>query len=226
MPIEPTPSGDAAKPSEKKMPEPDSSLTTAIGNRQYLSIPRWIVYFQAALLGIVATTFFIFGLMVGSITSDGQPRIAKTDVSIKGQVFYQTNGDAKPDEGAVIFLLPTSRRPAERAPANLVSPSGFQPLDNPGIEKVHQLGGAIVRADENGRFEVVVDGNNGPGVDYFVLAVSCNQPNVDDSPLTKQQTAAVGTFFMPVERLVEDRAIYWSTISAGTERIEMMDIHF
>ena len=31
-----------------------------------IAVPRWVVYFQAALLGLVATTFFIFGLIITS----------------------------------------------------------------------------------------------------------------------------------------------------------------
>ena len=40
----------------------------AAGN---IVLPRWVVYFQASMLGVCAATFFVFGMMVGNVTSTG-----------------------------------------------------------------------------------------------------------------------------------------------------------
>lgn len=194
---------------------------------QLISVPRWLVYFQAGLLGVVATTFFVFGLMVGSLTSGSErPNDAKVDCRVSGRVTYRERGETKPDEGAVVFLLPKNRKPDERMDASSVSPAAFQALDNPGIEKLHQLGGAVVRADENGMFEVIIDGNESDGIDYHVLVVSRNQAGTETEQLSKPQVAAIGTFFMPVERLVHDRAIYWSSLTARSKSQKLSAVEF
>ncbi len=162
---------------------------------QRVALPRWIIYFQAALLGIVATTFFIFGLMVGSLTSRTDANASERfDCRVAGQVEYRQNGELRPDEGAVVFLLPKSEKPDERAAAYPVSPEGFEPLDNPGIEILHQLGGAVVRTDEQGKFDVLIDGNAGRGIGYHFLVVSRHQTRAESESLSKQQVAAIGTF--------------------------------
>lgn len=180
------------------------------------------------MLGIVATTFFIFGLMVGSLTSSGNPSASETfDCRVSGVVEYEdANGDPLPDEGAVVFLFPAEGKPQERAAASSVSPDSFQALDNPGIEIVHRLGGAIVRADENGEFEVVVDGTPGSGKDYYLLVVSRNQAAGNAKPLSKKQVAVIGTFFLPVERVMNDRAIYWDELTAQSDRMTLPLVSF
>ncbi len=57
-----------------------------------ISVPRWVVYFQGALLGIVAATFFIFGLMVGSITSETSVKPLVKSCQVNGEVTYSTGG--------------------------------------------------------------------------------------------------------------------------------------
>ena len=213
--------------SEREPNAEDQRSNSVTSILQTVEIPRWIVYFQAALLGIIATTFFIFGLMVGSLTSGVDVNAeSRFDVRVSGTVEYRTDGKLLPDEGAVIFLLPKQEKPDERAAARPVSPAGFRALDNPGIEIVHQLGGAIVRADENGKFNVLIDGNAGLGIDYHLLVVSRNCSRDEAELLTKQQVAAIGTFFMPVERLVNDQAIYWSSLTAREKVIELPKVEF
>ena len=48
----------------------------------------------------------------------------------------------------------------------------------------------------------------------------------ESAPLTKQQVAAIGTFFMPVERLVNDHAIYWSSLTAREKNIKIPNVVF
>jgi len=191
-----------------------------------LTIPRWVVYFQAALLGIVATTFFLFGVMVGHQTAGISSDIGETfDCQISGTVQYKKNGKFVPDAGAIVFLLPRDRQPAERAPANLVSPSEFQPLQNPGIDAVHQLGGAIGRVNEAGDFHFIVDGSH-KGIEYFVLVVSGNPSQSTAKKMTKQQVAAISTFFLPVERVLEGHPFHWSSVVARRPQQQLPAIQF
>jgi hypothetical protein len=195
--------------------------------KQLVSVPRWVVYFQAALLGIVATTFFVFGMMVGSLTSGSSDQVNLTfDCRILGSVVYRVDGNLRADEGAVVFLLPVNEKPDERAPGKLVNPETFKALDNSAIERIHALGGTVVRADQNGQFDIVVDAKDGNGLEYYLLIVSKNVRGVDTEPMTKEQVASIGTFFIPVEDVVEDRSFYWLKLAADSDRIDLPEIEF
>ena len=82
---------------------------------ELIEVPRWAVYSQAALLGLIATTFFIFGMMVGNLTSNSSAEINQTfDCRVVGSVAYRVDGDLRADEGAVVMLLPQDRKPDVR----------------------------------------------------------------------------------------------------------------
>lgn len=191
-----------------------------------VSVPRWVVYFQAGLLGVVATTFFVFGLMVGNLTSGSTEVNASFDCRVVGSVAFRSRGDLRADEGAVVFLLPKDKQPDERSPGRLVNPETFKALDNSAIDRIHELGGAVVRADENGQFDVVVDASYGNGIEYYLLIVSKNRRGVETTPMTNEQVGAIGSFFIPVEDVVDDRSFYWEKVVAAEERLDLPEIEF
>lgn len=202
------------------------------GWTELVSIPRWVIYFQAALLGIIASMFFVFGMMVGSLTSGDSLNGAQVvDCRVIGSVVYRDDGALMADEGAVILLLPKDRKPDVRSPGKLVSPATFKALDNVGIDRIHELGGAAVRADENGQFNVVIDSNLARSLEYFLLVVSNNVEGVSigsgaETTLTKEQAAVIGTFFMPVEEVIDNRTFLWMKLNVDGKRIELPDIEF
>ena len=195
---------------------------------QTIPIARWVVYCQAALLGLIAFSFFMFGMLVGSFTSTGGNQVnARFDCRVLGSVAYRDqSGDLLADEGAVVFLLPCDQKPQERSLASLVSPETFKVLDNPAIDSIHELGGAVVRADQNGRFDVFIDASYGDGMDYNLLIVSKNVRGVATDPMTKEQIAGISTYFAPVEDVVQDRSYYWVKITADGERIDLPEYEF
>lgn len=185
-------------------------------------LPRWVVYFQGALLGVIAATFFVFGLMVGNLTSGSNSAAEqRTDVQIEGEVVYVREGQEVSDINAVVMLLPAHSKPDERSSGRAVNPDSFEPLNNEGIERVNELGGAIVRVDDGGKFDLVVDG---PG-DYYVVVISANR-KAGEVSLSKSQTATLATFFRPVEEVVGDKEFYWSTISARGDRQRIKKVVF
>ncbi len=193
-------------------PEQDVEQQT----KDVISVPRWIVYFQGALLGIVATTFFVFGLMVGDLTSGSDPQTtAKIDCRVYGKVYYRSDGKNLPDSGAVVMLLPKNAKPQKRSNARLLNPDSFKPLENEGIKVIHGLGGAVVRVDERGNFDVKVDAP----AEYNLLVVSKQrEADPDEHSLTKAQKAMIGTFFIPVEDLLDDREFHWSDVYANSDQ--------
>lgn len=195
--------------------------------REPVSIPRWIIYTQAALLGGVGTLFFLFGILVGHFTSDRGAEVNATfDCRVIGTVAYRIDGDLRADEGAVVFLLPEMKKPDQRSPAELVNPATFKALDNAAIDRIHELGGAVVRTDENGSFDVMVDANYGNGISYYLLVVSKNKRGFDTSQLTKEQNAVISTFFIPVEDVLDDRSYHWMKVVAYEERLDLPEIEF
>ena len=190
-------------------------------------VPRWIVYCQAALLGLVAIGFFGLGIAVGYFSTDSEAASKSTfDCRVIGSVVCRHDGDAIADSGAVVFLLPKISRPDARAPGHLVNPDTFKALDNVAIDRIHELGGAVVRADENGEFDVFVDGRYSTGIDYYLLVVSKGKRGVDTKQMTKEQAAVIGSFFIPIEDVVEDRSFYWSEVNAYEERLDLAEVEF
>ena len=108
----------------------------------------------------------------------------------------------------------------------MVHPDSFQALDNEAIDRIHRLGGAVVRADENGHFEVTIDSNAVVGVPYQVLIVSKNGAQEDGSSLTKDQFASLAEFFSPVEDLIENRPFFWMELIADGERVDLPEVEF
>jgi len=213
-------------PTKNARLEMADAAATVVRDDKLITLPRWVVYFQAALLGLIATTFFVFGLMVGSLTSGTEAETGATfDVQVTGAVVWDHGTGWVADEGAVLFLLPRTGKPLERAAGNSVAPDSFEPLNNPGVAIVNRLGGAVVRTDTTGKFDILIDGSES-GIDYFVLVVSRNQIEKKPHSLTKQQLAAIGTYFVPVESVINDRAMYWSTLKASKEKIDLGTIKF
>jgi hypothetical protein len=138
---------------------------------ELVAIPRYVLYLQGGLLGVVALVAFTIGMLAGGaiLTQPPAPAAAQACV-IRGSVTYASGPRQLPDEGAVIAVLPQSQaKPDERAPVAGLRPEDPTPGDtNRGIAVLRDLGGAYTRTDANGRFELQVP-NRGR---YLVLVVS------------------------------------------------------
>ena len=185
----------------------------------HILLPRKVVYFQGALLGIVATTFFIFGMMVGSLT--GGPSTAKIQsCRVTGFVTFQKNGSSVPDSGSVVLLLPIDSANIQRQSPEQLRPNNFKPLNNPAIEMVHQAGGVVVRADESGKFDVYVDSPRS----FDLLVISRNQKG--KRVLTKSEMAGIGKFFLPVETLLGDNQFVWKRVATTGKQTDLGQVDF
>lgn len=214
---------------EQPLPNPtgvvgDSSESTpAVIGIDSITLPRWIVYFQGALLGVVAATFFVFGMMVGNLTSGANSTAEqKQNVHVSGEVVYMRSGREVSDVNAVVMFLPANKKPNERSNAKAVHPDSFEPLNNIGIDRVSDMGGSIVRVNEQGVFNVFIDGPQ----DYYVLVVSANRQPESAPSFNKRQKAAVATFFKPVEDVLDGHQFHWTTIFADREAMKIPRIVF
>ena len=202
-----------------ELPQDSSnSETTNTEKTNTITLPRSVVYFQAAFLGVIATTFFIFGLMVGSLTSNNgfEPEIVSCEVS--GEIVYEKNGVEYQDSGAVVMMISNTDRPTERLNPTSIHPDSFVPLENDVITTIHKLGGAIVRADDKGRFNIFVDSP----AKYELIVISKNK--ADGESLSKRQMAALSSYFRPVENLTANKAVHVSSLKVNAKQKEVPKI--
>jgi hypothetical protein len=134
-----------------------------------ITVPRYVLYTQGALLGVVALVAFTLGALAGSaVLSPAPPQTEPC--TIRGSVTFTSGPRMRADAGAAIALLPqTAGRWEERAPVAGLGP-GDSPLDDDqrGLSIIRAAGGACARADLNGRFELRLPH---PGR-YWLLVVS------------------------------------------------------
>ena len=188
-----------------------------------LLIPRWIVYFQGAMLGVVAATFFVFGMMVGTVTNREAGQTVNQFVGeISGTVRASQRNGLEPDDAAIVLLLPEGKRVAERISPKSIHPRSFEPLGNPVIDLVANLGGAVTRTDEKGRFQVQVEGPE----TYTLLVISNQSQQKSPQPLSKRQKAELANVFRPVEDLIGEQQFSFSRIIVDQPKLTVPPIAF
>lgn len=187
-----------------------------------VAIPRWIIYSQAALLGIVGATFFVFGVMVGSFGSGhpNKPSSLPTSCRIQGVVQFNLAGERLPDAGSVVYLLPDPpSRISRQSPAH-VRPHDFQPLENEAIEWISSQGGSVVRVNRDGRFQLYAEPGN-----YHLLVVSKAVGGTSPG-LDRHQRATLSQFFFSVELLIGDQRDIWKELAVENERATLQPLIF
>lgn len=191
-------------------------IDDSVDTSQTITLSRRVVYFQAALLGVIATTFFVFGMMVGTLTSGRSLDQEILDCAVTGRVLWE----GEPDRGAVVYILPLGKTTESRLNPRSLHPDAFDAVENEVIEMIVGMGGAVVRTDRNGEFDVDVDSP----ARYSVVVVSKNSPS--SAQLGKKQMAALSTFFMPVNELREDKSVYVQAIQLNSTKKNLGNIEF
>lgn len=167
-----------------------------------VSLPRWIVYFQAGMLGIVATTFFLLGLMISSKSGGPEGRATKLyDCQLTGQVYVMSEGRKIPDEGAVVIVAPVDSRMMDRPDPATLRPDEFEAGENPSIAQIEAAGGRVVRINREGEFDLTLRGPR----EYFVLVISRSGERLESERIPKSTAADIGGYFFPVEDLLGDK---------------------
>ncbi|MDG2014115.1 MAG: hypothetical protein P8J33_11445 [Pirellulaceae bacterium] len=184
-------------------------------------IPRWAVYLQGALLGVIATTFFIFGLAVGNNTAPVPAGEASKDSVIAGAVYFDSGRERMADFGAVVIFLPVDSAPRERPDAAGLRPDRFQAVRNPAIDAIRGMGGAVVRTDRDGKFELELAAQT----TYWWLVISRNK-SVKETDISKQTRAELGAWFLPIEDLLGEQDFAWNKIRVSGSRVSMQTITF
>lgn len=170
----------------------------------------------------------MLGMMVGNLTAPARSDAAADsttgfaeDCRISGLVSFEKNGRQIPDAGAVVLLLPKRTEPEKRLAPGLVMPNTFVALDNPTIEGIHIAGGAAVRADADGKFDLLVDRDR----EYRLLVLSMNRKSQGNEHSEAQQMV-VEKWFAPAEKLIRDNDFQWQDVNGNSEDVEVGEIEF
>ncbi len=168
--------------------------TTALPNT--ISLPRWTVYFQGGLLAVVATTFFLLGMMLGQNSSGTAERSSETyDCQLTGRVVFNRGATKAPDEGAVVIVVPKDGSLQDRVQDHAgLRPEEFEAIDNPSIAQIEAAGGRVVRINHEGEFDLPLRGPR----EYYVLIISRHSERAAEVEISTSTRAELsGYFFAP-----------------------------
>ena len=191
----------------------ESSIAVETTKANNLSIPRWIVFSQGALLGTVATSFFLFGLMVGWLGRPAEQPVASfSNTELSGSVFAAVSDQRVPDMGAVVVVFPRDATLDERPDGALVNPEKFKAFDNAAISRIQKAGGAVVRVNSDGLFNIALE----PNVEYNVLVISKNAQRPRSKEVPKGLRADLGGIVRPIESALGTRDFFWQQVQLTT----------
>lgn len=187
----------------------------------FVQIPRWVISFQVALLTVLPLSCFLLGFAAARLSQPEPTGIRPRTTCLVSGKLESAEGLAEP---SVIVLLPLQPNPTERLNPISLNPSSFQALENPVIQAIQKLGGGVTRTSESGAFRLEVEG---PGR-FLLVAISFAE--VAERPkgptLTRETTAELSRFFLPVERLFEGHRVRTMQLNATGESLELGAIPF
>jgi hypothetical protein len=187
-----------------------------------VTIPRWVVFFQAALLAVVSTSCFLFGLAAGQLST---PPVVVSNSKVPCQVsgsVVQGGRQKSADVGAVVIFLPADKQPIHRIDPATLHPDNFQPLENRAIEPLAAMGGGICRTDGDGKFQITIDSP----IRYVLVVISKGVNAKNEGLLSKSDTAALARYFLPIEALYAGKAINIQTIDCRSRSLELDPVGF
>ena len=151
----------------------------------------------------------------GTKQTDHQARELSYDCRVSGKLMAKTNSREDPAIGGVVFALPRDRFPKSPLPSACVTPKEFQAFDNQTIAAIHDLGGAVSRVDEDGQFDLVVDGGRG----YFLLGVATALGV--GQPTSESEMQILARFFQPAGKLTTGNQTVWKKFEAHEDYVEI-----
>lgn len=198
--------------------EPERFLVS----RTRLAIPRAYVYLQGALLVAIAVLSFALGWAFGGSGSYRTDEAPQGPVTLTGIVEVDGyDGPIAASEGALVAILPSGRRPAEKIPVDGLRPNEIGRIVPPRtLSAIREMGGALAVSDARGEFRAELPT---PG-EYHVLVVLPDVYRPTTSQIALADLARLGDYFLLPDQLIGD-----CRYSLQTERIretERIDVRF
>ncbi len=189
--------------------------------RQPIVLPRWVVFFQAAMLLVVGVTGFFFGLMVARLGGDASGIGQGVDSRLVGQVVWGDGEELRPDSGAVVVAIPATIQPDQRYSSRPLHPDRFVPLGNAAIDAIRKAGGDVTRTNDDGKFDLFV---TGPGK-FQVVVVSAHRTRREGG-LSRVEAAELGAIFQDPEELVAGREFSVRELQLKTPFYDLGTVRF
>lgn len=143
----------------------------------YMFLRRSVIYWQAAVIVLVAAGAFYAGWLAGhqawmrANLNDPAVRSANlATVVVNGSVAYETATGRQADAGAMIMLLPLGADHQKLRLAHWKGPGDSKSLPLEVSDEVHAAHGDITLVKDNGSFEIVVPRAG----EYQMLVISAN----------------------------------------------------
>ncbi len=186
----------------------DEEVTREAIDLDKVAVPRWVLYAQGALLGVMALVGFAFGVMMGgSGPRGGEPTDAGGPYTLAGSVAYNAGDNLPtPDAGAAVLLAPQDARPEQKALVESFRP-GPQPVDasDPAVSAIREIGGDFTRADAEGNFRLVAPRSGA----YFLLIVSAHLDRPVGERIAPQHLAEIGRYVESAPDLLGQNRYAW-----------------
>ncbi len=190
-----------------------------------ITIPRYVIYAQGALLAVVAIVSLGLGMMIGGTMSGGpgaESTAAAGPFNIQGTITYGQNNRRLADEGALVAILPDTKDPGAR-----VKPLGLRPSDPPGsdaarmaADQIRNMGGGLTYVDAKGNYQLQIPS----GGKFFLLVISAHQRRGNEE-VSVDDIRRIGRFFEGATDLLGESRFRFSnrTIKADARFNEVFD---
>ncbi len=228
-PTPPAAAPPAAKPKRSAPSEEPNSATETAGPSTpagMILFPRRALYIQGVLLTVLALVFFGTGYFIGrgnatlELAQEHEAAL-KERTLIEGRLVYRPGPqEMEGDERAVVIALPAGAVPDAPIPIHGIRP---QDPDPPGtlrnLRLLDELGGAYVRANAQGRFDMVVPDRG----EYYILIISRNTSRPRGTDPDEADLMEIGRYFTMPERLISRYQYRWAKyeVHGGLPPIEV-----
>jgi hypothetical protein len=178
-----------------------SPTSPATFDHRLVTFPRYVLYAQGALIGVVALLAFVLGIVFGRASApspvvEGPPE----PVLVEGNVTYQLRpGQDLADTGAVVVVVPK-----EKFPTSKLSINGLRPQDpaqlsggNEAVKEIESIDGSYQRVSASGKFGIMAK----PGK-YHVLVISRNAVRAKNMLLVPDHMAILADYFESANELI------------------------
>jgi hypothetical protein len=196
---------ESAPPTPRSAPKRSSEEREVDFDR--VSLPRYVLFVQGALLAVIGIVCFLLGMAVGGAVTEsgGRANQQPIPIAVTGMVTIDGESGRTADAGAVVIFFPYGAKPDEK-----VSLVGVRPGDDPAQgtkfrDALRVLGGGLDRCDQRGRFNVQLPDRGR----YYLLAISSNVQPSRAKAMSPDQIAQVGHYIPLSDDPLEEFRYQW-----------------
>ena len=174
-----------------------------------VAVPRSVLYAQGILLAVVALASFVLGILIGSSGKTQVVELPAQPCVLTGFVEYVGgSGQNRPDNGAIVLVVPTEERPSRESKAEVAGLRPGDPIprdDSDNLRIIRSIGGAYTRVDADGQFQIQLPDTGR----YFVLVVSGNAYRTAGQDPNRGDIAQLGRYVQPPMDLLGQSKYEW-----------------